>query len=353
MSVLETIYLHIGLEKTGTKTLQTALAVNRQLLLQHGFIFPRAPGPYTHLGLAIYAANEGAVPDLRKYVGLFEQERYLAFLEAHPAELARELGGSACQTAIFSNEHCSSRLSSVTEIAKLRRLLRPLARQCSVIVYLRRQDDLAVSRYSTFVQSGATAEFCFPSGVPWFDYLRLLDMWAEVFGRDNLVIRIFEPAQMKGGDLLADFFSIIGFAGYGQLQRPADQNRSLDVHTLEFLRRFNAHVPVFTDNAVNLDRGDVAEALAGIAAREPLRPSPEAATAFMIQFAQSNAEVARKYLHRPDDALFSSEPRGDRRPRTATLDAGKAVEIAAALWRWQQGRIRQLQSKDEGGSASD
>jgi hypothetical protein len=26
------------------------------------------------------------------------------------------------------------------------------------------------------------------------------------------------------------------------------------------------------------------------------------------------------------------------------------IEIAAALWRWQHGRIRQLQSKDHGGS---
>jgi len=211
VSILEKIYLHIGVEKTGTTTLQTALAINRELLLRHGFLYPRAPGPYTHLGLAIYAAKESAVPDLRKSVGLFDRDRYLAFLEAHPVELARELNASGCHTVILSSEHCSSRLSTLNEIAKLRRLLRPLARQCNVIVYLRQQDELAVSQYSTFVQSGATAEFRFPSGVAWFDYLRLLDMWASVFGQDNLVIRIFEPSQMMGGDLFADFFSVIGF----------------------------------------------------------------------------------------------------------------------------------------------
>jgi len=69
------------------------------------------------------------------------------------------------------------------------------------------------------------------------------------------------------------------------MQRPADQNLSLDVHTLEFLRRFNAHLPVFTDNAIDPDRGDIAEALAGISSAEHLKPSRQAAAAFMNQFA--------------------------------------------------------------------
>ena len=157
---------------------------------------------------------------------------------------------------------------------------------------------------------------------------------------------------MTGGDLFADLFSVIGFDEYDQMQRPADQNRSLDVHTLEFLRRFNAHVPVFSDSAVNQDRGDIAEALAGISTSEHLKPRREAATAFMKQFALSNAEVARKYLHRPVGALFTSEPPGDQGAHAPSLNVAKTIEIAAALWRWQQARIRQLQLKDDGGRAS-
>jgi hypothetical protein len=42
-------------------------------------------------------------------------------------------------------------------------------------------------------------------------------MWGQVFGEENLTIRIFESEQLKDGDLLADFFSSIGFTQYGEL----------------------------------------------------------------------------------------------------------------------------------------
>jgi hypothetical protein len=339
--VLEKIFLHIGLEKTGTTTLQFTMALNQRLLRNYGYFFPTTLEGSTsnHIGLALCAASPEAASDLGQYAGLTNRAAYSAFLERYPKQMARELIRSGCHTAILSNEHCSSRLTTIAEIAKLYRIVASVAPQIRVVIYLRRQDELVASHYSNFVRSGATREFEFPQNIGWLDYLNLLEMWADVFGRENLSIRIFEREQMKGGDLLADFCSTIGFSRYDELPRLEDQNRGLDVYTLEFLRRFNACAPSCSTSA-RRSRGDIEDALAAISTRDSLRPSGEAAAAFLDQFAASNAEVARRFLNREDGILFRSGPLRDQPARLPTLDIDKLMAIAVALWQWQETRWR-------------
>ena len=340
---LERIFLHVGLEKTGTTTLQVAMAVNRQLLRRYGYVFPEGLDNFSsyHIGLALWAAaNSGTVPELRHAAGLTSRKAYDTFLQSYPRQIARELARSGGHTAILSNEHCSSRLGTVAEISKIHQIIAPLARECRVIIYLRRQDELVTSHYSTAVRSGATHEFYFPKGIVWLDYLNLLEMWAQVFGKENLSVRIFEPQQLKDRDLLTDFFSTIGFTRYDELRRPRDQNRSFDRYVLEFLRRFNAHSSIGAESGVNCDRRRVEEALAAITTRECLRPNAEAAAAFLSQFAASNAEVARRFLNREDGVLFARAPLRDQQARLPTLDVDRAIAIAVALWQWQEARLR-------------
>jgi hypothetical protein len=154
-------------------------------------------------------------------------------------------------------------------------------------------------------------------------------------------VRIFEATAMKEGDLFADFFSVLRFERYDELERPPDLNRSLDIHALEFLRQFNAHVPSFAQQGINPERGPVAEVLDILSTGERMRPDPQEAAAFLDRFAESNAAVARDYLHRPDGKLFASSPSPES-ARLPSLDTDRAVAIAAALWRWQQARVREL-----------
>jgi hypothetical protein len=296
--------------------------------------------PSYHIGLALFAANPDAVPELRRVARLTTDAAYSAFLENYPNQIARELTKASCHTAVLSNEHCSSRLGTVTEIAKLHQILSRLARDCRVIIYLRRQDEVVASHYSTYVRSGATDEFKFSNDIFWLDYLHLLEMWAHIFGKENLIIRIFEPHQLKDWDLLSDFFTIIGFPRQGQLRRPENQNRSFDVYTLEFLRRFNAHLPTCSEAGLGRTRGEIDTALAAITTRECLRPSAEMAAAFLNLFAASNAEVARRFLNREDGILFASALTDDQPARLPTLDVDKAMAISVALWQWQEARLR-------------
>ena len=338
--MLERVFLHVGTAKTGTKTLQLAMSLNRELLRQNGFVYPVLPGE-RHAGLAIYAAEENADPRLRARLRLTDRDRLVSFVEQLPSALAAAVAGRDIHTAILSNEYCSTGLSSIEQIARLRRLLSPLARDIRVIVYLRRQDDLATSFYSARMKNGGDVdEFQFHDGPFWFDYLALLDLWAEVFGPDNLIIRVFEPAQLHQDGLVADFSAAIGFEPYKELRRPPRMNTSLDIHALEFMRRFNVHIPVLAGEHLNPSRGPIVNAIAAISGEDRLRPNAEAAAAFVDKYAASNAAVARKYLNRTNGVLFTDQPPRDRPERLPSLDVDKAVEIAAKLWQWQEMRIQ-------------
>ncbi len=349
--ILERVFLHVGVEKTGTTTLQVALAMNRRLFRRYGYAIPATPRgfPSCHIGLALCAAHPDAVPELRQAARLTSSQAYDAFIKSYPEKISRELIGSGCHTAILSNEHCSSRLTTITEIGKIHQILARLARECRVIIYLRRQDEVVASHYSTAVRSGGTHEFNFSREIHWVDYLHLLEMWAQVFGKENITVRIFEPQQLKDGDLLTDFFSIVGFRRQDKLSRPDNQNRSLDVHTLEFMRRFNMHLPSGAEAGLDVARGSIDEALAAITTDECLQPSTESASSFLSRFATSNAEVARRFLNREDGMLFMSAPREDQPTRLPALDVDKAVAISVALWQWQEARLRASLRNDQFG----
>ena len=68
------------------------------------------------------------------------------------AAAAAELSGGA--TAIFCSEHCHSRLTSPSEVDTLRDFLGGFFDDVRVGVYLRRQDQVALSLYSTRLKSG-------------------------------------------------------------------------------------------------------------------------------------------------------------------------------------------------------
>lgn len=286
--------LHIGAEKTGTTTIQGALAASRAALVAAGFAYPRAPGEQNHVRLAIHAGRPELVDDLARDFavrgGAEGSRRDLA------AELAAELAAlpASVHTVLLSNEHCHSRLRGVEEVLRLKSLLDGLFAEVRVIVYLRRQDELAISHYTTALRGGAIHDNPLPP--PWreppsyFDWDALLTRWSAVFGRAAVTPRLFSRQAMPGGDVVRDFAAACGLP---PLQRPAggqDLNVSLSPAAQELLRRANLLL-----REGRLDRrlglGGVGALLAAREAGAGRMPSRAEAEAFMRGFAEGNERV--------------------------------------------------------------
>ena len=336
------IVLHIGTEKTGTSSIQRFFQINRERLLGRSILYSCVAGTENHMALAAAAQSEEKLDDLRMIYELDSPAKVRAFRETLANQLLEEATSSACSQLVFSSEHCSSRLVSVTEVETLANILRPISRDIRIVVYLRRQDDFLCSSYSTDVKSGFCGEFELPDAPlrkARYDYFELLRRWSSVFGRKNLVCRIYDSARLKGGEVVEDFAEVIGLAWDASFERPPRVNESLDARALEFLRLLNKSVPRFRDNRLNPERGNLVQLLQKLSNGPGLSLPPHLMREFMEHFRQSNARVAEQYfgtIAPAGDPLFGEPQRTSDRAHMQSLDAESAALLAGQLWRQKQ-----------------
>ncbi len=308
--------LQIGTEKTGTTTLQLFLASNRATLAERGFVYPSFCGARNHTGLAAYALAPARLDPIRESFGATSPEHVAEMRARLRRAAATELSAEAVRdkSAIFCNEHCHSRLISEAEVRCLRDFLRPFFEDVQVCVYLRRQDQVALSLYSTRLKSGSSAERILPqthAEDPYFNYARSLKRWEEVFGRENLHERLFDRKTLTGGSILSDFVDAFGLGAIEEFAPVTDQNESIRPAAQEFLRLINPRIERLEGLPLEAVRGPLAARLAQFFPGRGARPARAAAEAFYAQFRASNEEVRARYFPERDslfDESFDSYP---------------------------------------------
>lgn len=336
MLKLRKTYLHIGVEKTGTTSIQACMAKNRGALREQGYLYPVAPGQKNHIGIAILAADKPKdVKGLRKFVGLAPTADLKAYSARMVAALEKEAAESGCHTLVLSNEHLSSRVRTAESIALLRDTLLTITESVDIIVYIRRQDEALLSEYSTLVKVASyTKPFNLrPQGMRKYNYAELLDRWCNAFRREHLSIRLFEHRSLLHGDVIADFRSAIHYPESAPLENIPPQNRSLDVSCLEYLRRINKHLPMPGEGQGGSERADIIKHLSKMPQGEAPRISGEQSAEILKYFQESNKDVAIRYFDRPDGQLFAPSPQHSVQTNLGELDEDSAFRISAALWR--------------------
>jgi len=239
------LILHIGTEKTGTTTIQEFLHLNRNLLAGMGIYFPKSIGVRNHRPLASWC-----LPDNRNDIylrmnnltGCHERKAWkVAFIEKFEEELVHMK--PEIKRVIISSEHFSSLLNQPSEIETLKLLLDKWFSHIKVIVYLRRQDLLAVSLFNTAMKAGLRQKSIFVGFSPqykYFGYKNLLDKWCLVFGKGSIHPCIFEKWEWKNNDLLADFRNICRIPEGLNYKLPEDKNLSYSETTHEVAILFNS-----------------------------------------------------------------------------------------------------------------
>ena len=340
--------LHIGTEKTGTTTLQVFMKTNRDLLLASGFRYPRFCGNVNQTGLAAYAMDDDRDDPLREHWGVRKPGDVEGFRRRFEAAADREITGP--ETVILCNEHCHSRLRTPAEVGRLRDFLVRYFDDIRIVVYLRRQDQLALSLYTTRLKSGGTSADVFPrtnSEDPFFNYDRSLTLWEEAFGRQNMTVKVFERDALTEGSIIADVLATCGIGPANAFVPVNDCNESIMPKAQEFLRRINAHLSIPAGTPREAYAGRLSAFLTTSFAGRGMKPSRADAEAFYAKFADSNRAVAARYFEGAQ-RLFSE--RFDGYPaaaETAQLSVEEAMEISARLYEGAQDEIRRLEAELE------
>ena len=345
--MIRDIILHIGAPKTGSTAIQERLRACSAVLSKRGVFVPESAGVISHAGLSLYAADPWPVDSLRRAYGLRHWADFRAWRTTFAAQFAAELRGSGAERVILSSEFLYQRLTSRREIARLKRLLHPLARHVRVVVYLRRQDRMALALHASASRHGALRPFAFPGPLRagLFDFYARLRGWASVFGQGAMTVRPFERGALRDGDVLADFAEIAEAPELAETDGARAVNPTPPAAVLEFMRRMNRVLPRFVEDRPNPVRGDLGDIVEELGLAGPPLAAPEAAARrFYDRFVSGNADVARRWLGREDGVLFKDLTFDDPDPMAIgePLDLDAAIRISAALWAYQERRRREV-----------
>ncbi len=291
---MKRLYLHIGTEKTGTTSLQNFLLANENALNEVGFSYLCGDDkPYfyqlTHLPLiaSLLGVKNSHFPEQR-----------------HPAEtilqcLKDDLAASD-KDIILSSEEFSTRIHDKQSLAKLREVAGE--REVYIVCYIRPQDELAISSYSTNVLYGRTAPFSSDDVVfenRYFNYAALLGPWASMFGSDRLIVRNYQRSALVKGDICQDFLGVLGIEDMTAFAPVCEWNASLDVRQVEVLRLFNMYMPPTSSPSAYKEAQNMRLCLSRYLPRgEPLQQilSTEERKAILAEFVEANREVERRYM---------------------------------------------------------
>lgn len=329
--------LHIGIEKTGTTAIQSFLSDNRASLKDSGFAYLESTGLPSNRKIATYSFDDDRSDDHHELLGTIDLEARKVwnneFANAFKSEI--ESLPSSVHTIVISNEQLHSRLERISEIKRVKALLEPYCDEIEILVYLRRQDQLATSLYSTALKCGHSFDSILPGVAPdnhYYNFEVLLSKWVEVFGRESITARVFGRTSMINGDLLDDFLFYAGMSEVSMEGKvlPGRQNESLEPRAQEYLRVANKHIPMLVDGRFNILRERLTYQLESKFSGKPELPLKQDAVRFCAMFDESNSRVAKEWFGR--DVLFTDN--FEKYPeRRVAEDFGfeEAVEVSAEI----------------------
>lgn len=300
--------LHIGTQKTGSTSIQKVLNQHRDELPAQGAYYPKNPAGAHELVTYAVAEPRPATrpPESILWRGMDPEER----LRQYRKELAEELSGlpPTVKRVIISDERLSFMLRSPEEIAPLKTLLAPHFTRFRVIVYIRDQVSYLASRYAETLR-GSIGEpdhiRSIPAIMAAYQYDRLLQNWADVFGEEAIEVRLYERRNGKSFDSVQDFLSLCDL----RIDVTADPHRTLNTSMnfggqqllVAMGRYMKERSP---DNQLDIPMWRmIAHTVTQVLPGKGWQPTREEAAAFMQRFEQNNENVRRKYF--PDrDVLF-------------------------------------------------
>jgi hypothetical protein len=261
MKKIKRLILHIGTVKTGTSSIQESLGRAREDLLKYKIHYPGIQ-PYNHIFSfpPIFVDDTGKIDWFRRRLQPFEDES--TKIQGYARDWRREF--TACSRDhdfIISAEHLSSGFFDEAAVKRVREFVEPYFEEVTVIAYVRHYDSWITSEVQQMIKNGhapgSISEMVqkLQNCPPVMSYQKSLQKWVNVFGRQSIVVRPFNPRSFYHQNLLADFFHACSLPADDISIPEIRANESLSGHAIVFLHKYNQTYPIFVNGSINPNRG--------------------------------------------------------------------------------------------------
>ena len=227
--------LHIGRHKTGTTSIQGALFAAKDLLPEHGVVFP-APSRHPMEAALAACARPAMIGDT-------------APIEKHWTRLLEQVGATGGRTSVISSEFFADAEDDET----VARIVEQLGGEhVHVLVTLRPLARIMPSQWQQYVQNGLRtgygdwlthmlrkAPYEQPNPSFWRRHRhdRLVERWVRAVGAERVTVVVVDDRD-RGG-LMRTFEQLLGLPENLLQPVPDTANRSLTLAETEMLRNLN------------------------------------------------------------------------------------------------------------------
>lgn len=228
------LILHIGSGKTGTTTLQQTLAASREVLLQHGVLYPSFDGRAEHHSACVFMRPDDLPRELRQPGAPAADElrrRTEIQLEAAFAEATRR----GAHSVLLSSEYLFYRASHEVMGAFAKRL-KSTSREVVVACYLRDPVSWYLASVAQVIRASHRIKRLQEP-----NYANILDSYAAHF---NVSARTYRRDALSNGDVVADFLDnfLPTVPAAPVLARRKNTNSSLSAEGVDILWSYRRHI---------------------------------------------------------------------------------------------------------------
>lgn len=300
---------HIRTEKTGSISIQKFLRINKEILANQGYAIFNSTGVHQDRYLPLFCMNDNKSDDETRKLKLDSCQAKEEWKKSFYDDFMNEYKNISekYHTVIFSSEHFSSRLSTVDELKTLKSNFTDLFDEIKIVIYLRRQDKVAVSMFSTALKAGFTKTNIF-NGMKnafWLNYQHLFDLWGTVFSKKDIIVRLYEPEHFINNDLLTDFSHVCEFKNIEKFKTPKRINEALSHKAQNIVNALNYKYNNGHLNITNEERKKIIVAISNQFPGKQALPSKKASINFYKKYEISNKSLAKNYFQKQE--LFSND----------------------------------------------
>ena len=314
MSQEKTLYLHIGLPKTGTTSIQNYLFENREALMQRGVCYPKPLASVGHHAEALLFLRE------KHPETIFHWHRQATEAADNNcgklSQLVRMFDSDLSQMAtenrslILSSEGIFEAFQTADDIAIFPLFFPDYT--IKVIFYIRRIDKMVSSAIMEHIKvhEPISEEVIEKNKVfrekQQLQILERLQYWEGAIGRENVIMRPFEKEQLKDNDAVADFMSIIDPSYKFNDKAIGEQNLAISLECAHFMAQTLTY-PAWKRTAMEATIGAVivsSKKLRQISHYKGSLLSPQVRRELLEKLNPTYQELAKRYLDNKGGNLF-------------------------------------------------
>jgi hypothetical protein len=252
---MKRLVIHAGMAKTGSSSIQESLWRAREQLAEQGVYYPHwQPFNHSYELSALFRGNRKS-GFLYRQLSPIDDEQWAQELARLRRRWDAFLHDGQPGTYLVSAE--SLEHFSAAELQELVDFAAPGFDRVQVIVYVRHPRSAISSRFEQAVKQlrEPTDPHALLAAAKQQARFGALRRWQKVRAVDDMVVRPFDTGQFADGQLVSDFLHALDLAQTVETIAAKTANTSLGRNAVAFLLGHNAHLPLYTEEGPNPERG--------------------------------------------------------------------------------------------------